>query len=651
MAIEPSNTAIEVVLPAYNEAASLATTVREFYQVVHDEQGFTLGFVVCEDGSIDDTRQVAIELTKELPVRVLSSAERKGYRLAVADGLRSTTTELVGFIDGDGQCDPGDFARLYRAMGSHDIVIGHRLPRSDGLTRRLMSRAFGAVYRSLVDVPVKDPSCPFLIMRRGVFGPVLTDDFGLLSQGFWWEFMARAAAAGLSMVEVPVHHRARPAGKTQNFSARKVPRIAVDNLYGLLLLHRSLTRDTRRAASGSRMVRKWAAPLNLRNGEASTNGQRGQSLRILEIATEAPPRRGGVSRTVGYLTDGLVARGHEVDVIAYPGLPRICLGEVRLSSMCFMAPRLHRSLPRYDIVHVHGATPTLSDVALLVAASARHRPLVVYTHHADLDLGSLKWPSQVYNWLHTQMTRVADATVCSTAVAAQEFSRNRSLNVIPLGIDLGQFASPREKRARLTVMYVGQFRPWKSVPVLLEAAAQVQGVDVIVAGTGPEEQSYRRVTAALASDTEFHIAPSDEELRHLYERAHAMVVPSTARMEAFGLALLEGMAAGCVPIASDLPGVRDVVGPVGFTFEPGNVAALATIIKRLVEDPQLVDTRGRQARARAAQFSRENMVDAYHRLFRKLVAGRKLDLGAAMSAGRQGPGQAPREAAEFNRPH
>jgi dolichol-phosphate mannosyltransferase len=232
---------IEVVLPAHNEGESIAQTVREFYHIAHDVQGFPVEFIICEDGSSDNTREVAIGLTDELPVQVFSSVERKGYSRAVVEGLRATKSDLIAFVDGDGQCDPSDFQRLYQALGSHDIIIGRRVPRNDVLARRIMSRAFGVVYRSLFSVAVKDPSCPFLIMRRESIRPLLTDTLGLLSQGFWWEFMARATAAGLSVAEVPVRHRSRTAGKTQIYRARKIPRIAIENLHGLMLLRRELS--------------------------------------------------------------------------------------------------------------------------------------------------------------------------------------------------------------------------------------------------------------------------------------------------------------------------------------------------------------------------------------------------------------------------
>jgi glycosyltransferase involved in cell wall biosynthesis len=350
-----------------------------------------------------------------------------------------------------------------------------------------------------------------------------------------------------------------------------------------------------------------------------SSGSSKRSLRILEVATEAPPCKGGISRTVGYLADGLRKRGHVVDVLAYPEVPRLRIGEIRLSSMCLQALRAHRTLSSYDILHVHGVTPTLSDVALLTAGAVPRRPPVVYTHHADLDLGRVKWPSEAYNRLYARLTMVADVIACSTPEATKRFPNNCPKRVIPLGIDLCQFKAEKPKPETFTVMYVGQFRPWKSVPVLLQAVARIPGLQLIIAGTGPEEKTYRRMAAGLGLDVEFRIGVDDDALSHLYQRAHAVVVPSTSRLEAFGLALIEGMAAGCIPVASDLPGVRDVVEPIGFTFPPGDVTALADILQKLQGNPDMVSEIGQQARGYASHFSRDHMVSAYEQLFLDLV--------------------------------
>lgn len=232
---------IQVLVPVHNEGESIGGTIREFCAVVRNEQGLPVSLLVLEDGSTDDTRDVVQEVAAELPVRLLSFAERKGYWRAMVDGIAEASAEVIGFIDGDGQCDPADFAELYRRVPGHDVVAGYRNPRSDPLPRRVMSAAFGLVYRALFpNVHVRDPSCPFLLIRRCIAPDVLRGRVGLIDQGFWWEFHARAAAAGVSVAEAPVRHRARAAGITKNFRLAKVPRLAVENLWGLFALWREL---------------------------------------------------------------------------------------------------------------------------------------------------------------------------------------------------------------------------------------------------------------------------------------------------------------------------------------------------------------------------------------------------------------------------
>ena len=103
-----------------------------------------------------------------------------------------------------------------------------------------MSGAFKTVYRNFFCVPVRDPSCPYLLINRAGLNEILSGNVGILKQGFWWEFLARAVAANLRIVETPVRHRARTAGVTQVYRPTKVPRIAVEHLIGLYHLRREL---------------------------------------------------------------------------------------------------------------------------------------------------------------------------------------------------------------------------------------------------------------------------------------------------------------------------------------------------------------------------------------------------------------------------
>jgi glycosyltransferase involved in cell wall biosynthesis len=235
-----SDAAIDVVLPAHNEGASIGTTLRDFYRVVAVEAKIPIRFVVCEDGSSDNTVAVLQEVAREIPLKLISDPVRKGYSRAVIDGMRATDSEWVAFIDSDGQCDPGDFPKLAALREGADLVMGWRNPRADVFIRKLMSGAFGVVYRMLFDVKVKDPSCPYIMIRRSAMQKILAGNVGILKQGFWWEFVARASALHLRIVQTPVRHLVRKSGVTQVYRPTKVPRIAAEHLAGLWELRREL---------------------------------------------------------------------------------------------------------------------------------------------------------------------------------------------------------------------------------------------------------------------------------------------------------------------------------------------------------------------------------------------------------------------------
>lgn len=351
--------------------------------------------------------------------------------------------------------------------------------------------------------------------------------------------------------------------------------------------------------------------------------QTARSLRILIVATEAPPVRGGIARVIGYLQEGLQQQKHYVDVLAYPEVKRLVFGQIRLSSLIFRLPQLMRSISEFDVIHVHGTTPTVSDVMLLflrIALRRRPRPLVVYTHYADLDFGPWELLNKAYNCLHHWLSSHADAVIAATPDILELTGKNKRGFVVPLGIDLKHFAIQGQKDSGFTVLFVGQFRPYKGVPILMRAMAQVPGARLLLVGRGPEEQAYRSLARELGLDTEFHVSIDDVQLRQFYQRAHVVVLPSVSRLEAFGLVLVEGMAAGCIPIASDLPGVREVVGLSGFLFPQGNVNRLASILRSLRDDAALVQQMGERARMRATEFDKERTSREYEKIIENLFA-------------------------------
>lgn len=230
---------LEVLLPVHNEGNSIEATIRDIHNGLSGL--VSLEFIICEDGSTDNTKEVLEQLSKSLPMKLILSDERKGYSRAVKDGMKLLEAPYLLCLDSDGQCDPKDFEKLWQFRGSSNVVLGWRVNRADTPLRKLMSRTFYRIYQAFYAVPVQDPSCPYVLVERGVVKD-LVEELGAMQQGFWWEFIARVHRRGYSIREQPINHRLRTSGTTQVYKLRKLPMIGWRHFVALF----SIWMETRR---------------------------------------------------------------------------------------------------------------------------------------------------------------------------------------------------------------------------------------------------------------------------------------------------------------------------------------------------------------------------------------------------------------------
>jgi dolichol-phosphate mannosyltransferase len=213
---------VQVLLPVHNEAESIEATIREMYAEI--SKSARVQFILCEDGSRDNTQEVLRRVAETIPAKLLLSKERKGYSKAVRDGMLAMDAPYLLCLDSDGQCEPKDFAKFWAARDKADVIIGWRVNRADNWMRKAMSGVFYYIWKMLYHCPINDPSCPFMLARRDVIAK-LAPAMGAMQQGYWWEFMARVHRLHFSILEFPVVHRDRAAGETQVYKLSKLPGI------------------------------------------------------------------------------------------------------------------------------------------------------------------------------------------------------------------------------------------------------------------------------------------------------------------------------------------------------------------------------------------------------------------------------------------
>ena len=234
---------VQVLLPIHNEGESIETTIREIYAEI--SRFARVQFILCEDGSKDNTKEVLRTVARDIPAKLLLSDARKGYSKAVRDGMLAADAPYLLCLDSDGQCDSKDFRQMFEARSQADVLIGWRVNRADNWMRKAMSGTFYLLWRALYRCPIHDPSCPFMLARREVVH-ALAPQMGAMKEGFWWEFMARAHRLGYTIREFPVTHRERAAGITQVYRLKKLPGIGYRHFLALF----QILQETRPHAPG-----------------------------------------------------------------------------------------------------------------------------------------------------------------------------------------------------------------------------------------------------------------------------------------------------------------------------------------------------------------------------------------------------------------
>jgi rhamnosyl/mannosyltransferase len=353
-------------------------------------------------------------------------------------------------------------------------------------------------------------------------------------------------------------------------------------------------------------------------------------MRTLTVVTEAPPVRSGIAETVAQVTAGLRGLGHEVDLCTSADVGRISFGEFRLTGLLRHWPALARDLIGYDVVNLHGPAPSFSDafLALWRMLPRDNRPALVYTHHSEIELSGFGALCSVYNTMHSRLMRAADGVVVSTPSYADAALRAgaRTVRIVPHGVGNEAIGPEQVLRApRFTVAFVGQLRPYKGVDVLLQAAAALPDVDFDICGTGHQEPELRAIAERLGlHNVRWHGAVSNDEREAVLRRAHVVALPSLTRAEAFGIVLLEGMRVGAVPVASNLPGVRDVAGATGLLCEPGDPRSLVQALCYLRDDPTEWARRSVASVDTAGQYRWDEAALRYHYIYNEALLDRRL---------------------------
>jgi len=209
---------LSVVVPFYDEGPLVSRVLAELRACLPDSE-----IIAVDDGSTDETWAMIGAAPR---VRGLRFAANLGQSAAIYYGLRAATQPLVGLMDGDGQNDPADLARLIcvlRESGA-DVVCGFRAQRHDTWQRRVASRIGNGIRRAFLHDEVRDTGCSQKVFRRELI------EYLVPFRGMHRYLPAIFRHAGLRVAEVAVNHRVRLGGVSKYGNWRR----ALDGLFDLI---------------------------------------------------------------------------------------------------------------------------------------------------------------------------------------------------------------------------------------------------------------------------------------------------------------------------------------------------------------------------------------------------------------------------------
>jgi len=212
-----------IVIPAFNEVASIAPVVRDLAAAAP-----WLEILVVDDGSTDETGAIAATAG----ARVIRHPYNKGNGAAVKSGIRQAAGVFVLIADADGQHRPADATRLVSHLGAYDLVVGARAGHTQAsFARRLGNATLNRLASYLTEQPIPDLTSGFRAARRDC----LLEFIHLLPNGF-----STPTTTTLAFMRAGYSVRFEPVEAAQREGASKI-RLGADGFNFFMILLKVIT--------------------------------------------------------------------------------------------------------------------------------------------------------------------------------------------------------------------------------------------------------------------------------------------------------------------------------------------------------------------------------------------------------------------------
>lgn len=226
---------ISFFCPAYHDALNLPDLIPNVFEFLKkNSEEFEI--VIIEDGSPDNTGEVADKLAKEFPyVRVVHHKKNEGYTATLKEGFENAKYDYVMYTDGDNQYNIWDFEPHLYLLETSDVIAGYAVKKAVSPFRRFQSWVHNFLIRVLFLVDFKDINCSMKIFKKKVLKSI--EIKSSLYGGFIdAELILKAKKMGFVVSQFPVVHYERKSG----IASGSKPRMILNTVKDMILLRLNL---------------------------------------------------------------------------------------------------------------------------------------------------------------------------------------------------------------------------------------------------------------------------------------------------------------------------------------------------------------------------------------------------------------------------
>lgn len=244
-----------------------------------------------------------------------------------------------------------------------------------------------------------------------------------------------------------------------------------------------------------------------------------------------------------------------------------------------------------DVVHINTAFESRAlwrDLVLTMCASLRRKPVVLHIHGGRFMMADSR--PKLQDAAIRKMLSLAAETIVLGAAEKKFLVENYPagiINVMPNATELGEMPRRIDQKRVRTLLFIGRLDRAKGLEEMIEAAVTLKAQGFAFKfkcyGTGPDQEKFiDGMRKAIGDDFYYGGVISPEQRREAYATSDIFILPS--HFEGMPMALLEAMAAGCVPVVSNVGSMPDAVsdGRNGYLVEPRNITALVGKLKFLI---------------------------------------------------------------------